>query len=186
MSGNRANAGTDKVGTSALGLATQDEVRQAMGEVLLEILEQILDQMKTNQEEALDTNTELRYLIEYLTTRITASEDALDLARTSIAALREEDEGLKSDVSNIMVGRAELSTEVDLRFARTAESFVRVDKSLPRDAAQETEESAQEERKVRRRHAHDKDKKVGRHGRNRKSEGRHESSESKVYTDDSV
>lgn len=77
------------------------------------------------------TDTELSLFVEYLRARKTAAEDALDLARTTIASLHETDEGFLSDLSDLMMAWAGLSTEMNLRFARTSERFFRVYKALP-------------------------------------------------------
>lgn len=49
-----------------------------------ELKEQLLEKIKTNKEGALETNAELRSLVEQLMARTTAAEDALDQARMTI------------------------------------------------------------------------------------------------------
>lgn len=63
-----------------------------------------------------------------------ATAYAQDQAKTTIATLRETDEGFKSDVNDLMMARPALSTEMDLRFARTVERFARGDNAVPRVA----------------------------------------------------
>lgn len=109
----------------------------------------------------------------------------MDQASTTIASLRETDEGIKSDISDLMMARAELSAKMDLCFARTAERFARVDKKIPRIAEEELCRTPQEYRKSKRRNAHDKPQKADLQGQYRQGELRHEDTEPKESFDDS-
>lgn len=80
--------------------------------------------------------------------------------RTTIASLREIEEALKLDVSDLIMARAELSTEMSLRFRRTAERFIRVDEAILRVAGEDPGEPLQDVRKSKRRNAQENTSKV--------------------------
>lgn len=62
MSGTRAKVGTPLAGAGTMGPISQDEVRQTADKITVELKKKLLEQMRTDPEEALDTQHETPFV----------------------------------------------------------------------------------------------------------------------------